>query len=51
MSGLSSVVYFASFFRSEASVTAHVNAFNVGAYKTWRAANGGQWAPFVWVKN
>ena len=38
-------------YRSEASVTAHVNAFNVGAYKTWRAANGGQWAPFAWVKN
>ena len=38
-------------YRAEASVTAHVNAFNVGAYKTWRAANGGQWAPFAWVKN
>lgn len=38
-------------YRARASVTAHVNAFNVGAYKTWRAANGGQWAPFAWVKN
>ena len=38
-------------YRAKAGVTAHVNAFNVGAYKTWRAANGGQWAPFAWVKN
>ena len=38
-------------YRARASVTAHVTAFNVGAYKTWRAANGGQWAPFAWVKN
>ena len=38
-------------YRAKASVTAHVNAFNVGAYKAWRAANGGQWAPFAWVKN
>ena len=38
-------------YRSEASVTAHVNAFNVGAYKAWRAANGGRWAGFAWVKN
>lgn len=38
-------------YRAEKSVTAHVNAFNVGAYKTWLAANGGQWAPFAWVKN
>ena len=27
-------------YRAKASVTAHVNAFNVGAYKAWRAANG-----------
>ena len=38
-------------YRAKAGITAHVNAFNVGAYKTWRAANGGQWAPFAWVKN
>ena len=38
-------------YRAKASVTAHVNAFNVGAYKAWRAANGGRWAGFAWVKN
>ena len=38
-------------YRAEKSVTAHVNAFNVGAYKTWLAANGGRWAGFAWVKN
>jgi hypothetical protein len=38
-------------YRAEKSVTAHVNAFNIGAYKTWRAANGGQWVHFAWVKN
>ena len=38
-------------YRAEKSVTAHVNAFNIGAYKAWRAANGGQWVHFAWVKN
>ena len=38
-------------YRAEKSVTAHVNAFNIGAYKAWRAANGGRWAGFAWVKN
>ena len=38
-------------YRAKASVTAHVNAFNVGAYKAWRAANGGRWAGSAWVKN
>ena len=38
-------------YRAKAGVTAHVNAFNVGAYKAWRAANGGQWVHFAWVKN
>ena len=38
-------------YRAKAGVTAHVNAFNIGAYKTWRAANGGRWVHFAWVKN